>query len=86
MDKNKSVIIKNLYIKEAQCIGRVIKLMIDNKEWKVDENKKLKTLDMRNGCTYELTVSFNRALAFMTEKCIKNMVLKIERSTYGRYD
>ena len=69
--------IKNLYIKEEQCVGRVIKLIIGGKEWKGDQNSQLKALEMRNGSVYELTVSFTRALAFMTEKGINDMVLKI---------
>ena len=78
--------IKNLYIKEEQCVGRVIKLIIGGKEWKGDENSQLNALEMRNGCTYELTISFTRALAFITDKEIKDMVLRIERRTEGRYD
>ena len=37
--KNKGVMVKNLYIKEQQCVSRVIKLINDGQEWRVDEKR-----------------------------------------------
>ena len=54
--KNKSVILKNLFIKEEQCQSRIIKLFIDGGESNTtdictigDDTMKLRDLKIQNG-------------------------------------
>ena len=64
--KNENVIVKNLFIKPEQCHCRIIKLFVDGHEQEGDLTTQLKTLSMKNGNNYSITISFLRALAFLS--------------------
>ena len=66
--KNRRVVVKNLFIKEEQCISRIIKLFIKDTEWDGANSATLQSLEMTNGNTYSMTVRFVRALAFLSEQ------------------
>ena len=83
--KNKAVILKNLFIKEEQCRSRIIKLFIKDSESDGDDTVTLKDLGMKNGESHSMMVSFVRALAFLTQRQINNMVTNVETQTEGRY-
>ena len=65
--KNKSVMIKNLFIKEEQCHSRLIKLLINDHESDRDGAVTLRELKMKDGESHSMTVRFVRALAFLTQ-------------------
>ena len=83
--KNTSVILKNLFIKEDQCRSRIIKLFINDLESDGDDAVTLKDLGMKNGESHSMMVSFVRALAFLTQRQINNMVTNVETQTEGKY-
>ena len=66
--KNKRVVVKNLFIREEQCIGRIVQLFIKDTEWDGANTATLQSLEMTNGHTYSMTVRFVRALAFLSEQ------------------
>ena len=83
--KNKRVVVKNLFIKEEQCIGRIVKLFIKDTEWDGADTATLKSLEMTNGHTYSMTVRFVRALAFLSEREMRDLVREAESRTQRRY-
>ena len=84
--KNKGVIVKHLHIKEEQCISRIIKLYIfEEKEWYGEDSTTLESLHMKTGKKYCITIRFVRALAYLSENDIKNMVTEVDSRTQGKY-
>ena len=83
--KNQKVVVKNLVISKEQCITRIIKLFIGDNEWQGDDAATLKSLEWMNGNQYTLIVRFVRALAFLSEQEISDMVSEVERRTQGKY-
>ena len=79
--KNKRVVVKNLFIKEEQCTSRIVKLFIKDTEWDGANTTTLKSLEMTNGHRYSMTVRFVRALAFLSELEIRDMVREVESRT-----
>ena len=67
LKKNKRVVVKNLFIKEEQCVVRIIKLFIRDKEWEGQDSATLNSVGMSNGTQHSMTVRFVRALAFKSE-------------------
>ena len=81
IEKNKNVIVKNLFIKSEQCISRIVKLIIDSHELEGKDSVELNELSMKNGNAYNLVVQFVRALAFLSEDELEDMAIVVERNT-----
>jgi hypothetical protein len=85
LKKNKRVVVKNLFIQEEQCLPRIIKLYNGENEIDGPDTVKLSKLGMSNGTTVSLTVRFVRALAFLSEQEMKDMVQEVESRTQSKY-
>ena len=94
IDKNKKVMMKNLFINDNQCRSRIIKVFSQSrtesgslryKEILNGPNKKLKNLGFRNGLCYKLTVRFVRALGILTRAKHQHLVDRINRACQGKY-
>ena len=79
------MVVKNLYIREDQCVPRIIVLFINNPEWDGADIATLSSLEMTNGNRYSLTVRFVRALAFLRDHELEARVVEVNHRTDSRY-
>lgn len=62
-------------------------MYIGNNKWEGDDSTTLSSLDMNNGNEqpYRVTIRFFRALAFLSQQELGEMVNQVERRTQGKY-
>ena len=60
-------------------------MFIKDQEWDGDDTATLKSLEMTNDNSYSMTVRFVRALAFLSEQAIRDMVREVESKTQCKY-
>ena len=83
MEENKSLIIKNLFIKKEQCTARLVKIYKDDKE--VTEQLTLEAMGMHRGQHHQLVVRLIRRMAFLSDQDVNDMVAAVDARTQERY-
>ena len=82
--KNKKILIKNLFVRDEQVKGRIVRVVDLDKEF--TDRTRLITLGMHEGKQYKIHVSFSRALAFMNQSQLDALVTQINNRTNYIYE